>query len=95
MTLALDVSHILHLPFWASCGNDHLMTDAASFTAFPERPDISRSLPVRSTIFPALPVEHMVETMHLMHSAVPGSGVYLHPEQFMTSVSPDTAARGS
>ncbi len=95
MTLDLDVSQILHLPLGDSWGNDHLITEAASFTTFPERPAISRSFPVRRTTLPELPLAHIEDTMHLMHSAVPGSGVYLHPEQLIIRESPDTAAGGS
>ncbi|MBR4504605.1 MAG: hypothetical protein IKP20_06520 [Candidatus Methanomethylophilaceae archaeon] len=95
MTLDLETSHILHLPFGASCGNDHLITDAASLMTFPERPAISRSFPVRRTILPELPLEHIDDTMHLMHSAVPGSGAYLHPEQLIIKESPEIAAGGS
>ena len=63
-------------------------------TIFPERPEISMSFPVRSTILSVLPTEHIVATMHLMHSAVPGSGAYMHREQFIIRAPPERAAGG-
>jgi hypothetical protein len=55
-------------------------------------PEISVSLPVLSLILEAHPFSDTLDTMHLMHSALPASGTFLQSWQSMLRTSPSIFA---